>query len=404
MSWRRERGQRGPGRGGRLAAALVVALAIGAVAPLCSASPVGAASNGSWTFSPYSASSTSLPRAFFDYTLKPGQTVVDQAALANLTSQTVTFQIYASDAVNVTRGGAFGLLAPSSPMHFVGKWAHPGITQYSLQPHQEIVFKFTLTVPDNAAPGDYAGGLVAKDVQGTVSHSGSIDVEIQQAVGVRIFVHVPGASHPAIAIGGVHLDVHRNGVVGALTGSAKGSVTVDVANVGNATFQRVTVTLRATGLAGGRVGSFQPSVLEDLLPGSSVTTTFPWSDVPHADLYHVHVDVSTSGGTPPQPRATASVSYWDVPPLLVVIAVILLVLIAAAIFVVLRRRWRRARRAEPDGQDEPVAGRASGGRGRSRGTRSGGSDGGGGASSTRAGSGAAPEPMPVPSSSHPDHE
>jgi hypothetical protein len=126
-------------------------------------------------------------------------------------------------------------------------------------------------------------------------------VEIQQAVGVRIFLHVPGLSHPGIAGGGIHLAVHRRGLSGDLIGPAAGSVGVEVTNVGNETFQRVAVTLRITGLTGGKIGSFAPDVIEDLLPGSSVTAEFRWPDVPHPGLYHVTVDVRTAGGRPPCP-------------------------------------------------------------------------------------------------------
>ena len=311
------------------------------------ASTAGAASNGQWSMAPYSAPGTSLPRAFFDFTLHPGQSISDKAELSNFTTNTLSFQVYPSDGMNVKQGGAFGLLLPKNTMHFVGAWVTSSVTYYSVQPHQAVVFPFTLTVPSTAAPGDYAGGIVALDEQPTVSKDGPLDIKIQRAVGARIYVHVIGATHPSIAITGVSTSARRTGLAGALWGKGTGTVDVRIENTGNSIFQRVTTSLSVTGLLGGSVGSFTPNVIEDLLPGSSVVVQLPWKDIPHLDAYHLHVSVTTSGGNPPQPSDRVSSLYWDV-PLLPFIIVLLLIASPFA-----WRYWKRYRQRPLEGQAGP---------------------------------------------------
>ena len=330
-----------------LAGAALVVASVSAVV-VVPASTAGAASNGEWSMAPYSAPGTALPRAFFDFTLHPGQSITDKAELSNYTNNTLSFQVYPSDGVNVKVGGAFGLLLPSNKMKFIGAWATSSVTYYSVQPHKAIVFPFTLTVPSTAAPGDYAGGIVALDQQPTVSKDGPINIKIQRAVGARIYVHVVGATHPGIAITGISTSAHRTGLAGALWGKGTGTVTVRIENTGNSIFQRVTTSLSVTGMLGGHVGSFKPNVIEDLLPGSSVEVQIPWTDIPHLDAYHLHVSVTTSGGTPPQPSAAASALYWDVPILPFVIVVLLIISPFAW------RYWRRFRERPREG--EPGAG------------------------------------------------
>ncbi len=337
-----------------LISAVIVAVSVSA-AVIIPSSAAGAASNGEWSMAPYSAPGTSLPRAFFDFTLHPGQSISDKAELSNYTTNTLSFHVYPSDGMNVKQGGAFGLLLPSNKMKFVGAWVTSSVTYYSVQPHKAIVFPFTLTVPSTAAPGDYAGGIVALDEQPTVSKDGPINIKIQRAVGARIYVHVIGATHPGIAITGIRTSAHRTGLAGALWGKGTGTVTVRIENTGNSIFQRVTTSLSVTGLLGGHVGSFTPNVIEDLLPGSSVEVQIPWKDIPHLDAYHLHASVATSGGTPPQPSARASALYWDV-PILPFIIVILLIISPFA-----WRYWRRFR--ERPREAEAAAGGGPGGPG-----------------------------------------
>ena len=271
-------------RRARIAAAALALLVVGqALSPV----GAGATSNGRWSLTPYSDPGTSSPRSFFDYSLRPGQTIVDQVVLANLSATTLSFRVYPSDAVNVAVGGAFGLLYPNSRMQGLGDWVHSGVTYYSVPPAQEIVFKFTLTVPPGTPPGDYAGGIVALDQQGTVGRKGALDLTIQQAVGVRIFVHVAGQVHAGVAITGMKVEARHSGLLGATIGRGTGTVDVTMANTGTTILSSLVTSLTATGAVSRGLSRFAPIHVPDLLPGSTVVVQFPWTGIPHGDAYRL---------------------------------------------------------------------------------------------------------------------
>lgn len=331
-------------RGRGLCARLLVALAagslalgtVGALAP-----PVAAASNGIWSFTPYNPPGTEVPRSFFFYTLRPGQEIEDHVSLTNLTGEPISFHVYPSDATNTPFGGAFALELPTHRMTGVGTWVRSAIAFYTVPPHTQVTFGFLLKVPADAAPGDYAGGLVALDTQGHLSGGGPIRVNVLEAVGVRIYVRVPGALAPGIAVTGLSVRASGLGAFSWLTGERRGEVLVRLTNVGNTMFRTVRTTLSVGGIYLGSAGRFAPDVLNDLLPHSSVVLAFPWKDIPSVGLYHLSVQVRAQGLSSTL-RASAAGSYWDVPwPLVVVV----LVVIAGVVAVLVRRRRRRARRA-----------------------------------------------------------
>ena len=58
---------------------------------------------------------------------------------------------------------------------------------------------FTLSVPDDAEPGDHPGALVALDERIDAA-SGSVAVGIQQAVGARVYLRVSGPTVAALSV------------------------------------------------------------------------------------------------------------------------------------------------------------------------------------------------------------
>lgn len=333
--------RRGRAVGVRALGALAAgALALGSVIGVA-ARPAAAATNGIWSFTPYNPPGTEVPRSFFFYTLRPGQEIEDHVSLTNLTGAPISFHVYPSDATNTPFGGAFALELPTHRMTGVGTWVRSAIAFYTVPPHTQVTFGFLLKVPADAAPGDYAGGLVALDTAGHVSGGGPIRVNILEAVGVRIYVRVPGALAPGLAVTGLAVRATGLGAFSWLTGERHGEVLVRLTNVGNTMFRTVRTSLSVGGVYVGSAGRLAPNVLNDLLPHSSVVLAFPWRDIPSVGLYHLSVRVSAEGLSSDL-TASAAGTYWDVPWPLVVLV---LALLAGAIAAFVRHRRRRARRA-----------------------------------------------------------
>src|SRR5438874_2571695 len=75
---------------------------------LAGASPAHASNNGQWAVAPTGADGVT-PRDWFEYQLRPGQTLKDQVSISNLTDNPMTFAVYPSDAYNTPLDGAFAL-------------------------------------------------------------------------------------------------------------------------------------------------------------------------------------------------------------------------------------------------------------------------------------------------------
>ena len=168
-------------------------------------------------------------RPNYRYAVTPGGTLRDQVGVRNLSAAPITVQVYATDAVNVDNGG-FGLLPRSQRPRDVGSWvAVGGNGSVTVKPQSFVVLPLSLKVPPNAQPGDHTGGIVVAVTTRSRNAKGT-NTELDQRVGVRLFVRVSGPLRPALSVKRVSADYW-----GVLNPFGRGSteVTYHVTNTGN---------------------------------------------------------------------------------------------------------------------------------------------------------------------------
>ncbi len=211
---------------------------------------------------PASAKAPDLRTTWTYHNLKPGQLVVDHAAVLNVTNQPVTLSVYAADGKNTTTGG-YSVVPSSRSSLDVGSWVKLARSQVTVPAHSSVVMPFTLRVPRNAEPGDHAGGIVAslrtfaKDAKGNT-------VSIENRVGTRLYVRVAGKLVPRIRVD--HLEPHYEG--GGVSGDA--TVTFTVHNEGNVRLMG-RQSVRITDVLGGNILAKDVPELPELLPQNSFT-------------------------------------------------------------------------------------------------------------------------------------
>jgi len=315
-----------------------VALAASAVLP---APPASATSSGQgWTVAP---TPDGTGRTAFHLTLGPGQSASDRILLANGTAAPLTFRIYAADAVNVAGSGAFALTLPDRPTRGVGKWTTPAVTTLTVPGQQLASVPFTVSLPADATPGDYAGGVVALDTANQNVGNGQVHINVLNGVGVRVYVHVPGALHPGLALGPVSVRADVPFLAG-VTGSSRARIGFGLVNTGNTTVA-LTATVTVVDGWGRTVKRFPPRVVPGLLPGSKLSVVEPlWQPLPLAGSQHVHVQVSWSG-----PALHGQAAFVVVPWALIVGAIVVVLCVLVALVV-----WRRRRRADASGSTDTV--------------------------------------------------
>ncbi len=329
----------------RLVAAGLTALLATSFAILAAPAGAWAASNGQWAIEPYNPPGTAAGRSIFDFSANPGQSVTDEATLANLTAKPLSFHLYAADAYNTPKGGGFALRLARQPQHEVGAWVHLPFSQYTLAPRTEVTFPFKLAVPLGVGAGEYAGGIVAESTAPAHQVHGHVRILVHLGVGVRIYLRVLGGIQPGIAVTGVG-GANRSGTWAWATGDQKADISFSVANTGNAIVNEAEANVRVVDVLGRTVARLRPVLISALLPGSRASFTEHWAHASIAGPERVDVTVTslpvqTVGLSSVRLVARASATFWIVPWTLV-----LVVLAALALAVAWMRHLRRKRRLE----------------------------------------------------------
>ncbi len=323
----------------RLRAALVaLATVVGAAVLTVTATPVSAdeAAAVSWSVTPADASGPD-GRVAIEHSLDAGATIDDHFAVRNLGADTVTFRVAAADGF-YTRNGRFDMLPSDQESVDAGTW----ITlpeSVTVEPGGTVVVPFTISVPENAEPGDHAAGIAASVL--SVKQGEGAEVGVESRVGFRVMTRVTGELAPAFSAQNVRTD-YRTSWNPLEPGRI--DVSFDVVNDGNTRLEVGGVL----DLAGQQVPFPDESEgRQEILPGERrtfslvVDQVWPLFAFPGEIALAPSVTTADGQSTDVAPAATPLFT-WAIPwPQLLVLAGLALIITA-----LVWRRGRSARRVE----------------------------------------------------------
>ncbi|MHA7617481.1 hypothetical protein ACX12M_03075 [Cellulosimicrobium cellulans] len=261
-----------------------------------------------------------------DLVADPGTTVEEHIAVSNFSDVPATFALKAADGY-LTANGRFNMLSSDQESTDAGTWF---TVQESVDvgPKETVVVPYTITVPENATPGDHPAGIAAS-VTSTGGGEGGTSVGVESRVGFRVTTRVTGEVQPALAVEDV-----KASYAPSWNPFAAGdlSVSYDVANDGN-------VRLGAEGqvatsaLFGAVTDEATAEPLGEVLPGGSLR-----SKVAFADVWPLGPVSTTITVTPtvvgddqvdaPLDPVTVTVTTWAVPwPQLLLLAIVVVVIV-----------------------------------------------------------------------------
>ncbi|MET9696180.1 DUF916 domain-containing protein [Streptomyces sp. NPDC006529] len=305
---------------------------------LLPAGAADAAENGTWGVFPTPAAGAAMTeRAYFFHQGAAGSTVGDSVTILNTSAKDLTFQVFATDAVNTPADGAFALLPLETKPKDVGAWLAlpPGRATVTVPAKGRKDIPFTVKVPEDATPGDHVGGIVAlnTEVEG-VQREGKVQVGVKRSVGARLYFRVPGPLAPGLSVEDVR--VRRDAPLLPWLHRASATITYALVNRGNVVVEPK-VAVSAEGLFGrnvlNRTGR-DPRLT--LLPGQRIEMSEPWPDAPQLDW--VTVKVEARAATYGDLVSAGSAEFVAVPwP---AAGALLVLLGAGTAFWVLRRRRR----------------------------------------------------------------
>jgi hypothetical protein len=297
----------------------------------------------SWSVSPASATAPDT-RSKYTYTnIKPGSTVTDHIAIFNRSSQSVSFQVYGTDAIGTTKSNVLIMLPPNKTPTDIGSWIrvsqHPGPLAIVIPAGSGVIEPISIAVPHQAPPGDHVGAVMVQVSFQRETSTRQVITE-HQRLGVPVVLRVFGPVHAGLAVqsisAGFSTPISPFG-----TGSATVSYTVH--NTGNVLLNGSQL-VKITG-AFGQSATVHLKSLPTVLPGDSVRITARSTGLYPSGPLTAHVSVGPQN-PPGQPQlsaqlaaVTGSASLFATPwPLIVLILLVVAIIVGVVLGIRARRR------------------------------------------------------------------
>jgi hypothetical protein len=161
------------------------------------------------------------PGPYFDVTMHPGERRSFEVTLGDAAAAPMDVRTYAADVYTIVNGGFGGRLRDEARTGMTRWLGYPTETM-QLRAGQSVRRPFTVSVPRDAAPGEYISSVVLEnELPIHADGSFAVDQFVRQAVAV--VVTVPGSRTPGLTIGAA-----RHEVV-----AGRSIVSIAVANTGN---------------------------------------------------------------------------------------------------------------------------------------------------------------------------
>jgi hypothetical protein len=332
----------------------LIAAAVFAAAPLAAAPALAADGDVSWGVRTGS-NDNGTDRQNYVYAVDPGGQVHDTLIVSNHDDVPLDLDVYAADGFT-TESGQLDVLAHGETSVGLGTWIDLDSDHVQVAPGTELEVPFTLSVPADATPGDYAGGVLTSLSQPSQEQGISVD----RRLGIRVHLRVAGALAPALAIEDVRVEY-----AGTINPFGVGDATVayTIHNTGNVRLSAA----QAVGVTGpfGMLPMTASAVSDapELLPGESWKMSVPVAGVFPAFLLTgtVAIDPALAPELAGQPGSDTGLGPvqvtadgWAVPWALIVLVLVVAAIVVGGILF-LRRRRRVRKTSEEARVQEAVA-------------------------------------------------
>ena len=203
-------------------------------------------------------------RVALQYVLSPGQIQSDYVVVTNYSEKPISLKLYPGDALLKT-GNGFDIQSEDETSSHIGIWVKTGVSELQLQARESKVVPVLITVPEEASPGDYIGGLLASYLKENDTEAGQLSTE--HRVGVRVELRVSGPIDPQIVISNPKIEPGQS--LNPFT-QKPGQISFEVENTGNVRLE-VSPKITIKGPLGWGEQVLEIPNFEDVLPKDSVT-------------------------------------------------------------------------------------------------------------------------------------
>ncbi|MEU4238173.1 DUF916 domain-containing protein [Actinoplanes sp. NPDC026619] len=280
-------------------------------------------------------------RSSYSYAVNPGGTIKDAMVVANRGKIPLSLAVYTADGFT-TGTGQLDLRNRETKATGIGLWVKTAGTTVAVPAGQAVPVPFTVTVPPNATPGDYVGGILTSLTQPSSTET----INVERRLGIRIKLRVGGDLKPALSIENLAVDWTGSGNPFA-DGDATVSYTIH--NTGN-TGLSATQAVRIEGpFSMFGTDAAKIAAPPELLPGETWKFSVPVHGVaPAIDLTATvtltPIATDASGSTSSLPAVRESTHFAAISWSLILLILVVIALIVAAVVISRRNRARRRER------------------------------------------------------------
>lgn len=172
--------------------------------------------------------SNARTKTIFVKKIAPGASVSDAVAVTNSGSEAKTVMVYATDSVP-SSGGAFACAQAVEMPKQAGKWIALSQTAVSIPAGATVTVPFSITVPQEAEPGESNGCIVLQEKK-EATVEGGISLNFRTAI--RVAILVDGDIRKEVSTVGVDVSSKGSNVTVSPVVKNTGNVSVDVAVTG----------------------------------------------------------------------------------------------------------------------------------------------------------------------------
>lgn len=158
---------------------------------------------------------------FFTLEAEAGTTNELTVVLGNADDEPLELLTYVNDAVPMTNGG-FGVADPEVPATGPATWIDYPMEIHNFAPGEGVERTFTVTIPDDAKPGQYIAGISLQTAEPLAVEGSSLFNQIIRKT-IAVFIIVPGEQTPAYDLGEPQI----------VPGARRAQIMIPVNNTGN---------------------------------------------------------------------------------------------------------------------------------------------------------------------------
>lgn len=170
----------------------------------------------------------------FNFEINPGDKTESAVIVKNLGNTSLKANLYSADATH-SNMGTFAITAANSDQRHIGTWIKFANPTTIIPPKEEVTLPFTIQIPKNATPGNFAGGIAVEatplnDTQTFIQNGdGELEkveetksqVKVTSRFITKIFINIPGEKKTAIEWTGFNYFAKNNGYRPSFTFSFK---------------------------------------------------------------------------------------------------------------------------------------------------------------------------------------